>query len=253
MNDRALAEDLKYKAAFEELDESSNKACYMKPFEIKTDIQMRLEELLREIGLAGKARVVDLCGGSGHVAYHLQKEWKDICIDNIDLNKSALDACRQMNGVRVKCYERSCYDSGLQGGEYDMAICWLSFFHLSSPQGLINEMHRLLKPGGLGIISTYLNMDHDIDIRASLIEAAREGDKREYKRNIYSRLTFERFTQDKSGVPRFDIVMHKIKLSSRLNKTRGIGTYNRDAEGREIEPRSGGLLVPMYLIELRKI
>ena len=120
--------------------------------------------------IAGYEKVVDLCGGSGHVAYHLLQKWGGLKIDNVDLNQSALDICSQMNSNKVGCFQKSCYNSGLKSKSYDIAICWLSFFHLSNPKQLIKEMNNLLRKGGYGIISTYLNIDHDIDILATLKE-----------------------------------------------------------------------------------
>tara|TARA_B100000674_G_scaffold480619_1_gene480428 strand:+ start:33 stop:779 length:747 start_codon:yes stop_codon:yes gene_type:complete len=245
-----LDTDLKYSERFSKLTEDV-KACYSKPYEIKTDIQRHLEHLLLSIPDFSPSCIVDLCGGTGHVIHHLSSIYPDCHFINVDLNQKALDECKKLNNnLKLNTLLQNCYDTKLEASSADIVLCWLSFFHLSDPSNLAKEALRLLKHNGRIIISTLINKDHDFDIFANLVSDYGSINENKYLRNIYSKKTFEAFFAHNSPFP-LDISYTNFKLTSKLEKPKGLGTYNVETSGQSIPPTSGGLLMPMEVVTIQ--
>jgi 2-polyprenyl-3-methyl-5-hydroxy-6-metoxy-1,4-benzoquinol methylase len=92
-----------------------------------------------DLGCATGLFLHELCQGG---------QWQGI---GLDINEGALAAARRQ-AVDVLCGEAS--DLGLRSGFFDMVTMWDVIEHVPDPIGALAEVYRILRPGGVLLLST---------------------------------------------------------------------------------------------------
>jgi ubiquinone/menaquinone biosynthesis C-methylase UbiE len=114
------------------------------------------ERLAREFakGLPGNARVLEIAPGPGYLSIALAK-LGPFKITGLDISQSfvrmASDYAKQ-EGVVARFIHGSASEIPLEDGMFDLIVCRAAFKNFSEPLKALNEMHRVLKPGGRGLI-----------------------------------------------------------------------------------------------------
>jgi ubiquinone/menaquinone biosynthesis C-methylase UbiE len=114
------------------------------------------ERLARELAkdLPESARVLEIAPGPGYLSVALAKLGR-FKITGLDISQSfvrmASDYARR-EGVAARFIHGSASDIPLEDGMFDLIVCRAAFKNFSEPLKAINEMHRVLKPGGRAII-----------------------------------------------------------------------------------------------------
>ncbi len=99
-----------------------------------------------------KARVLDLGCGNGAFARNIARLGYDVV--GIDPSKSGIEQA-QSSSVACLFEVGSAYDNLLEKyGEFDCVVSLEVVEHLYSPKEFAKNVFRVLKPGGVGIIST---------------------------------------------------------------------------------------------------
>src|ERR1700739_3387260 len=110
------------------------------------------QELARD--LPANARVLEIAPGPGYLSIALAKlgPYK---ITGLDISESfvqmATESARR-EGVTARFIHGSASDIPLEDGLFDLIVCRAAFKNFSEPLKALNEMHRVLKPGGRAII-----------------------------------------------------------------------------------------------------
>ena len=105
-------------------------------------------------GLKGK-EILDLGCGDGVLTYKFVESGA-IC-SGVDLSKIAIECARREHYLRNSMAEFKCasvYDTGYKNNSFDIVVCSDVIEHLKYPQKLLEEIKRILKPGGKALIST---------------------------------------------------------------------------------------------------
>ena len=104
--------------------------------------------------------VVDLGCGSGTLAYRLRDAGAHVTA--LDASANALK-CLQSDTTNIRTLVDCLPITSLQDSAYDLAICTDVIAELPPPEQrlLISEMYRIIKPDGLAICSTALDIDTD--------------------------------------------------------------------------------------------
>ena len=121
----------------------------------KKDYQ-EFERLASELArdLAPGSRVLEIAPGPGYLSVELAKRGK-FKITGLDISETfvrlASDLARR-EGVSARFVHGSASDIPFEDGLFDLIICRAAFKNFSEPLKALNEMHRVLKPGGRALI-----------------------------------------------------------------------------------------------------
>jgi len=114
------------------------------------------ERLARELatGLPVGGRVLEIAPGPGYLSVALAK-LGPFKITGLDISQSFVQMASQhakREGVVARFIHGSASDIPLEDGLFDLIVCRAAFKNFSEPLRALNEMHRVLKPGGRAII-----------------------------------------------------------------------------------------------------
>jgi len=103
-------------------------------------------------------KIVDLGCGGGNISFSLASEGHEVV--GVDQSNSMIEICKcvlkeQEINIQnnVKFYNRSIFDNGLEEEKYDIVIAMGVIGYLDDDDILFNEIKRLLKPGGVFLVS----------------------------------------------------------------------------------------------------
>ena len=114
------------------------------------------ERLARELAkdLPATARVLEIAPGPGYLSVALAK-LGPFKITGLDISQSFVRMASQYaksEGVVARFIHGSASDIPLEDGLFDLIVCRAAFKNFSEPLKALNEMHRVLKPGGRAVI-----------------------------------------------------------------------------------------------------
>jgi len=114
------------------------------------------ERLARELAkdLPANARVLEIAPGPGYLSVALAK-LGPFKITGLDISQSFVRMASEYakrEGVVARFIHGSASDIPLEDGLFDLVVCRAAFKNFSEPLKAVNEMHRVLKPGGRAII-----------------------------------------------------------------------------------------------------
>jgi ubiquinone/menaquinone biosynthesis C-methylase UbiE len=100
------------------------------------------------------SRVLEIAPGPGYLAIELAK-LTDGQVTGLDISRSfvhmAAENAREA-GVRVDFEHGDAADLPFPDVQFDFIVCRAAFKNFSRPLVALNEMHRVLKPGGAALI-----------------------------------------------------------------------------------------------------
>ena len=114
------------------------------------------ERLARDLAkdLPGNARVLEIAPGPGYLSIALAK-LGPFKITGLDISQSFVRMASEYakrEGVSARFIHGSASDIPLEDGLFDLIVCRAAFKNFSEPLKALNEMHRVLKPGGKATI-----------------------------------------------------------------------------------------------------
>ena len=114
------------------------------------------ERLARELAkdLPANARVLEIAPGPGYLSVALAK-LGPFKITGLDISQSFVRMASEYakrEGIVARFIHGSASDIPLEDGLFDLVVCRAAFKNFSEPLKAVNEMHRVLKPGGRAII-----------------------------------------------------------------------------------------------------
>jgi ubiquinone/menaquinone biosynthesis C-methylase UbiE len=93
--------------------------------------------------------VLEVAPGPGYLAVELAR--RGYAVTALDISRSFVRITREnaaRSGVKVDVRHGSASAMPLRDASFDFIVCMAAFKNFSNPVGAINEMHRVLRPGG---------------------------------------------------------------------------------------------------------
>jgi ubiquinone/menaquinone biosynthesis C-methylase UbiE len=120
------------------------------------------------------ATVLEVAPGPGYFAIELAK-LGDYRVTGLDISRTFVEMARRNAagaGTRVEFRLGSASEMPFDDGQFDFLFCRAAFKNFSRPVKALEEMRRVLKPGGRGLI---VDLRRDASLKAINEEVARMG------------------------------------------------------------------------------
>ena len=104
--------------------------------------------ILEELGALRPARLIDIGCGPGGFLSAVQKRFPEIRLSALDLSEEMVRETAQRLGPAAAATAGDAEHMPLESGQYDAVTCNTSIHHYPHPQDAVNEMYRILAPGG---------------------------------------------------------------------------------------------------------
>ncbi len=120
------------------------------------------------------SRVLEVAPGPGYLAIELAR-LSGAFVTGLDISRSFVGIAREnarKAGVRVDFEHGDAADLPFPDTQFDFIVCRAAFKNFTRPLVALNEMHRVLKPGGNALI---IDLRKDFSPRAAKDYARRHG------------------------------------------------------------------------------
>lgn len=104
--------------------------------------------ILEELEALRPARLIDIGCGPGSFLSAVQKRFPEIRLSALDLSEEMVRETAQRLGPAAAATAGDAEHMPLESGQYDAVTCNMSIHHYPHPQDAVNEMYRILAPGG---------------------------------------------------------------------------------------------------------
>jgi ubiquinone/menaquinone biosynthesis C-methylase UbiE len=177
-------------------------------------------------GLPAGADVLEVAPGPGYLAVELAR--RGFTVAALDISRTMVQitgANARKAGVRVDVRNGDAAAMPFGDGSFDLIVCQAAFKNFVDPVGALDEMHRVLRPGGTAVIQD-MNRDAGSDdvarevagMRLSRLNAAMtRSTLRFLRRRAYARAAFAKVAAA-SAFGGSDITADGISLEVRLTK-----------------------------------
>ena len=139
-------------------------------FRIRDLLRPRMD-VLKEVGIEPGFYVLDYgCGPGSYIAPLAQLVGNSGAIYALDINPLAIKSVRKIAAheaiANIKTIESDC-NSELPDNHVDVVLLYDTFHHLSQPDDVLRELHRVLKSDGILSFSDHHMKEHDIITRVT--------------------------------------------------------------------------------------
>ncbi len=137
---------------------------------------------LEEIGRIRPARLIDIGCGPGAFLSLVEETFPDIQLNALDLSEEMIRETRERLSDTAVATVGDAENMPLGGGQYQAVTCNMSIHHYPHPQKALNEMYRILSPGGYILLN---DMDCAAPVRAAanrIFPRLPGGDVKMYRR-----------------------------------------------------------------------
>ncbi len=104
--------------------------------------------LLRAVGRIMPCSLIDIGCGAGAFLLEVQKKYPGLRLGALDLSEGMIRETRSRLGGNVTARVGDAQDMPLAGGQYEAATCLMCLPCFSKPQAALEEIYRVLSPGG---------------------------------------------------------------------------------------------------------
>ena len=119
--------------------------------------------VMKEIERFQPANLIDIGCGPGGFLCAVQKRFPDIQLNALDLSEEMVRETQERLGPSAVAIVGDSEHMPLESERYEIVTCNMSIHHYPHAQDAVNEMYRILKPGGTLLLN---DMDCASPIRA---------------------------------------------------------------------------------------
>jgi ubiquinone/menaquinone biosynthesis C-methylase UbiE len=179
-------------------------------------------------GLPGDAEVLEVAPGPGYLAIELAR--RGVLVSGLDISGSFVEIAREnarQAGVRVDFRQGDAASLPFPAESFDLVVCQAAFKNFARPASALDEMHRVLRRGGMAVIhdmrrdASAAEIDQEVErMRLGRLNALMtKGALTMLRRRAYSPAQLERLAAD-SAFRTCDLRTEGVGMEVRLTKPR---------------------------------
>lgn len=112
--------------------------------------QSRLLCVQRMIDAKPEDEILEVGCGGGHIL----QLFPDSQLTGLDVSSCMLEkACKNLTGYRVQLLKGEMHELDLADQSFDKVICSEVLEHVENPAGILSQIRRVLKPGGIAVLT----------------------------------------------------------------------------------------------------
>jgi ubiquinone/menaquinone biosynthesis C-methylase UbiE len=117
-------------------------------------IRLMYNEVARELtGRLDHGRLLDIGTGPGHLLHEIHRLCPSLELFGLDISDAMVErARRNLDGIPVDLRQRNIRKTDYMDGFFNLITSTGSFYLWDEPVECLNEIHRILKPGGAACI-----------------------------------------------------------------------------------------------------
>lgn len=133
-------------------------------------------------------RLIDIgCGLGGFLSF-VQEKFPEIRLYALDLSEAMIEETKERLGESVTAAVGDSEDMPLESEQYQAVTCNMSIHHYPHPQKAVNEMYRILTPGGYLLINDMDCVQPVRQLANVLFPLLSAGDVKMYSRDEVERM-----------------------------------------------------------------
>lgn len=216
---------------------------------IKTEQQKKLEEvLMQKEDITGECLVGDFGCGGGSLSFYLNQKYPQAKFELMDFNKDAV-ALAQSHFEGLKNFhvtQGNLEELHYKDNTFDYVFLWQTLSWLTNPEKVLQEIKRVLKPGGIVYISALVNYDHDVDLLTQVFDHTRDSGNVGVFYNTYSKRTINKWL----GLDEVEYLKF-VPENHFYYEGKGLGSFTIDSEKGKLQV-SAGMLMNWSFIRAKK-
>ena len=164
------------------------------------------------------AHVLEVAPGPGYLSISLAKIG-NYNITGMDISKDFIRICTEnakRENVNVSFVEGNVNNMKFDNDSFDFIICTAAFKNFKEPLKSLNEMHRVLKKGGIALIMDMRKNVHKDALKAEAIKISKSGFERFFVTNTFKQLCKYAYTTDQmeSMSKQTEFTSYKLELTN---------------------------------------
>ena len=117
------------------------------------DLFLTRKNILKEVGIRSGFNVLDYgCGPGSYIADAAQLVGESGAVHALDIHPVAIERVQNITSRKqlknVRTIHSDC-ETGLPDGSIDVVLLYDAFHDLGDPEGVMTELHRVLRPNGI--------------------------------------------------------------------------------------------------------
>ena len=189
----------------------------------------RKQAALLTEGLPSGARVLEVAPGPGYQAIEMARRGR-FQVTGLDISRTMVEIASQKAreaAVSIDFRQGDATSLPFEAGSFDLVVCQAAFKNFRQPVEALDEMHRVLRDGGVAVIQDLSRDASDAEIEREVSEMELSGLNAfvtkfvlggMLRRRAYSRAQFERLAAE-SAFRSCEVRKDGIGLEVRLTKT----------------------------------
>jgi len=118
-------------------------------------ITVTLQATLKKVELHSGEHLLDIGCGTGALLEAIEKKYPDAFLAGVDLTQEMLDVAAKRLSAKVHIEQSSASSLPFAAETFDVIVCCNMFHYIREPMVALQEIIRVLKPGGKVIITDW--------------------------------------------------------------------------------------------------